>query len=87
MGLSNTTNNIDNVALKREDHGQLLWDLKEKTKRPLDDLSMEFVINTAIRNKVSEACYWWFWWKVWRNISFKKDIFKKIKCNIWFGIN
>ncbi|NQZ65952.1 MAG: hypothetical protein HRT99_01890 [Mycoplasmatales bacterium] len=42
---------ISNPALNRDDHGHLLWDLKEKTKNPLADLSMEFVINTILRNK------------------------------------
>ncbi len=41
---------VSNPALNREDHGHLLWELKEKTKNPLGDLSMEFVINTILRN-------------------------------------
>lgn len=42
---------LTNPALNREDHGLLLWDLREKTKNPLSDLSMEFVINTILRNR------------------------------------
>lgn len=42
---------VDNEAIKREDHGHLLWELKEKTANPLGDLQMEFAINTALRNK------------------------------------
>ncbi|MCK5807061.1 MAG: hypothetical protein KAG91_01545 [Mycoplasmataceae bacterium] len=42
---------ITNPALKREDHGQLLWDEKKKAKRPLADNSMELCLNTAVRNK------------------------------------
>lgn len=41
----------DNPALNREDHGLLYWSLKQNTKNPLGDFSMEFAINTAIRNK------------------------------------
>ena len=41
---------ITNPALKREDHGQLLWDEKKKVKRALADNSMELCLNTSIRN-------------------------------------
>ena len=41
---------VKNKAVEREDHGQLLWDLKDKTKNPTLDLTMEFIINTSIRN-------------------------------------
>lgn len=40
-----------NPALNREGHGQLMWELKEKAKNPLADLSLEFAINTILRNK------------------------------------
>lgn len=42
---------VQNEAITREDHGQLLWDLKEKTVNPLGDLQMEYAINTVLRNK------------------------------------
>ena len=41
---------ITNPALKRENHGQLLWDEKKKVKRALADNSMELCLNTSIRN-------------------------------------
>lgn len=38
-------------AVKRENHGELLWELKAKSKDPLDDKEMEFLINTSLRNE------------------------------------
>lgn len=46
---------IDNPALNREDNGVLLWEEKEKTKNPLPDMSMEFAVNTIIRNKYHDV--------------------------------
>ncbi|WKX02312.1 BC85_0335 family putative methyltransferase [Candidatus Mycoplasma mahonii] len=50
-------NNYDNVideSIKniedRKDHGMMLWDLKEKTKKPLCDDQLEYIINTILRN-------------------------------------
>ena len=37
--------------LHRENRGELLWDLKDKTKNPLDDYVLDFLINTCLKNK------------------------------------
>ena len=49
--LTTSDDSISNPALNRKDHGLLMWDLKQKTKEPLNDLSMEFAINTVLRNR------------------------------------
>lgn len=41
----------ENVAIKRENHGILLWEDKKKAKNPMNDLALEFAINTSIRNR------------------------------------
>lgn len=38
-------------AVARENHGELLWELKAKSKMPLGDKEMEFLINTSLRNE------------------------------------
>ena len=38
-------------AVLRENHGELLWELKAKSKMPLEDIQLEFLINTALRNE------------------------------------
>lgn len=38
-------------AVFRENHGELLWELKAKSTGALEDIQMEFVINTALRNE------------------------------------
>ena len=40
-----------NKILIRKNPGELLWDLKEKTKKPLNDYVLEYLINTCFRNK------------------------------------
>lgn len=44
-------NLVDNTAMWRKNYGLLLWELKNNSKEPLDDIEMEFIINTALRNK------------------------------------
>ena len=67
---------LENKALKRgEDHGILLWDLRDKSKNPLKDLSMEFAINTVLRNH----------YKTFSIINFKENyeketLIQKTKC-------
>lgn len=58
--LSKQMDNSNNPALAREDNGMLLWDLKEKTKNPLEDSSMTFAINTIIRNGYSTVSLFGF---------------------------
>lgn len=42
---------LSNKALEeRKNHGELLWELKSKSKNPLGDEEIEFLLNTAIRN-------------------------------------
>lgn len=40
-----------NKILIRKNAGKLLWDLKDKTKNPLNDYVLEFLINTCFKNK------------------------------------
>lgn len=40
----------DAVAERGDTIGELLWDLKDETKNPLDDVMLEYIINTGIRN-------------------------------------
>ena len=41
----------DNPVLERKEYGELLWIEKKKVQFPLGDTSLEFIINTALRNK------------------------------------
>ena len=41
----------DNPVLERAEYGELLWMEKKKVQFPLGDTSLEFIINTALRNK------------------------------------
>lgn len=47
-------NNKYNMALERQNSGELLWELKNKYKNPLEDVQLEFLINTFLRNKYKE---------------------------------
>ncbi len=49
--ISQIKNKYSNKNIIRKNVGELLWDLKEKSKNPLDDYSMEYSLNTCIRNK------------------------------------
>ena len=49
--IKNVTGGLENPALNRKDHGKLLWDLRDKTNNPLSDTTMEYAINTILRNK------------------------------------
>lgn len=40
----------DPIAKRGDTLGELLWDLRDKTKNPLDDITLEYIINTGIRN-------------------------------------
>lgn len=46
----NDANREISKAFERENHGQLLWHLKEKAIKPLEDVQLEFLVNTALRN-------------------------------------
>lgn len=40
-----------NKALERMGHGELLWDLRDKSKNALEDTQLEFLLNTFVRNE------------------------------------
>ena len=40
----------DPIAQRGDTLGELLWDLRDKTQNYLDDISLEYIINTGIRN-------------------------------------
>ena len=46
---------ISKELWERPKIGEMIWDLKEQIKKPIDDLSMEYFITNIIRNAYSEV--------------------------------
>ncbi len=44
---------ISKELLERTDVGEMIWELKEQIKKPIDDLSIEYFITNIIRNAYS----------------------------------
>jgi len=63
-------NNIGKGEI-RENAGELLWDERDKTKDPLDDFQMDFLINTYVKNDYKSYLFIQDS-KEYENISMKK---------------
>ena len=73
--------------LNRKNPGELLWDLKDKTKNPLDDYVLDFLINTCLKNKYKNFNTIGFLEKYEEKTLEKIAKLKKSDQKLWFSFD